>query len=165
MKKAPTLLVRKVGHVLHAADVVTDDYLAEIPQGREIAMKPWLPRNPRFHRTAMGYLNMVANNNDIFTDIDAIKKHVMLELGMFEVFIGHDGQTVYRMLESIDFDSMDEVHFRRFMRRAEFIITRDIMPLGVEDYVQFKRELGKQVAQYEGGADAGASPAPTEDQG
>jgi hypothetical protein len=162
MKKATTLLVRKVGAVLHPADIVSDDYISELPQGTELHMKPWLPRNPRFHRTAMGYLSMVAQNNETFTDLDSLKKWLLLEMGMYEIFIGHDGRQVYRLYDSVAFSEMDEVHFRRFMRRAEYLIGEKLMNWGVDDYVAFKREAGRQIAQYEG-EHARASPTSTED--
>lgn len=162
--KPPTLLVRKVGHALHPADIVTDDYLAEVPNNSELHMQPWLPRNPRFHRTAMGYLHTVANSNEIYDSLDKLKKWLLLEMGLYEVFISHDGNTAYRLYDSIDFSSMDEVHFRRFMRRAEFLINRDILTnFDVDDYVKLKKAVSRQSMQYEGELND-PPPAPPPDQ-
>ena len=164
MKKVTTLLVRKIGHALHPADIVTDEYLGEVAQGRELHMKPWVPRNPRFHRTAMGYMHSVANSTDAFESLEKLMTWLKLEMGLYEIFVGHDGKDVYRLADSIDFGSMDEVHFRRFMRRAEFLINRDILPgWGVEDYVLLKKEAAQQSARYEGEQPDEPPPAPAAD--
>lgn len=157
--KVPVLLVRNMGNgELRAADIVTDDYLAEVARGKELHVKSWFPRNPKFHRLAMSYLHHVAENQDRFDDLEDLMMWLKIRVGHFTLFhkdeiscpkCGHHfGGTVYRLLDSIDFGSMDEKHFRRFMRRVEYLVMTELIP-GL-DIKTFEVEVLKTVASYEG---------------
>ena len=126
-KAVKNILLRKVDNALWAADPVSDEYVRQIGPGKEIMCKPWYPRNPKFHRFCMAYLHLVAENQDRFADFEEFMDWIKIKTGHFTIFAGLTGDT-YRLADSIGFDAMDEVHFRRFMRRCEHWIAEELIP-------------------------------------
>jgi hypothetical protein len=149
-ERGAKLLLRRDRHILHPADPVSEDYVNDVPHGGVIFATVWTNRSTRFHNLAMSYLHQVAQNNDVYSSVDELINYLAIETGNYTMFVGHDGENIRRLRGSIDFDTMDEVAFRRWMRRVQYIIARDIINgLTLEEYAdQFNREAVKTAHEY-----------------
>jgi len=68
------------------------------------------PRNVKFHRKFFALLNLVYNNQDVYSNIEDLREDLTIEAGYFRLTENIKGQTVKRA-KSISFASMDETGF------------------------------------------------------
>jgi len=69
-----------------------------------------LPRNYRFHKKFFALLNLVYNNQDVYTNIDDLREDLTIEAGYYRLTENIKGQTIKRA-KSISFANMDEAEF------------------------------------------------------
>jgi len=69
-----------------------------------------LPRNYRFHKKYFALLNLVYNNQDVYTNIEDLREDLTIEAGYFRLTENIKGQTVKRA-KSISFAQMDDAEF------------------------------------------------------
>lgn len=112
------------GNALVPADMMADEMLREIPDGREVLVTVRRPRSPRNHAHFFAILHRALEHMpescqifDERTLLDAIK----LAVGHVRRVRTLNGITL-EMPDSIDFSSMPEDRFQRFKARALYIL-------------------------------------------
>lgn len=123
------LSFRRVGHALYPSDDVTMHWLEEVQQNIDIIGDLRVPRNAKNHRHMFAILNEAAHNIDGFATVDDLLEFLKLEAGMYKVR-GHStkksgGVTIETQIityESLNFESMDEMRFRRVKARFMWIL-------------------------------------------
>lgn len=68
------------------------------------------PRNIKFHKKFFSLINMVFQNQEVYTDINNLRKELTKACGYYTEYINHKGITVYEA-KSISFAKMDEFEF------------------------------------------------------
>lgn len=109
------------GHALWPADAAADEFLAGIPEGREVMVVIRRPRSPSHHRLFFGLLRKVVENSDLWQDEDELLDAVKIAVGHTKPVQLLDG-TIERRPRSISFASMGQDAFSRFFNRAAFIL-------------------------------------------
>lgn len=126
----PKLSFRRVKHALFPSDDVTMSWMEEVQQNVDIIGDLRIPRNAKNHRHMFAILNEAAHNIDGFADVDSLLEYLKLEAGMYKVR-GHstkkmaDGSRIETQVityESLNFESMDEVRFKRVKARFLWIL-------------------------------------------
>lgn len=123
------LSFRRSGRGLYPSDDVTVDWLDSVQQNIDIVGDLRVPRNARNHKHMFAILNEAAQNIDGFADVESLLEFLKLEAGMFKVR-GHvsttKGNTIIdRQIityESLNFESMDEIRFKRVKARFLWIL-------------------------------------------
>jgi len=78
------------------------------------------PRNLKFHKKFFSLINMVFHNQDIFQDIDQLRKELTKAAGYYVQYVNHRGVMVYEA-KSISFAKMDNTEFEELY--SKFIDT------------------------------------------
>lgn len=124
------LSFRRKGLALHPSDDVTMDWLESVQQNIDIVGDLRVPRNAKNHRHMFAILNEAASNIDGFGSVDDLLEYLKLETGMYKVRgtstkTARDGSRVDTQIityESLNFESMDEVRFKRVKSRFLYIL-------------------------------------------
>lgn len=111
---------RKGNHLV-PSDFVADETVLSIKEGGEVMVRVWKARSPKYHRYFFAMLRIVLGNLDEETSrwsderdlLDALK----LATGHYRIVIGFDGASTVA-LDSIAFESMDEIKFRTFFEKC-----------------------------------------------
>jgi len=67
-------------------------------------------RNYKFHRKFFALINMVFENQEVFTNINTLRKELTIESGYYTEYVDFQG-VVQREAKSISFSSMDDMEF------------------------------------------------------
>lgn len=126
----PKLSFRKSGHGLFPSDDHTMEWLDEVTSGVDIVGDLRVPRNARNHRHMFAILGEAAKNIDGFASVDDLLEFLKLETGMYKVRAAgtktrSDGTTINIQTityESLNFESMDEVRFKRVKERFLYVL-------------------------------------------
>ena len=109
------------GNALYPVDVHADEFLASLPEGKEMLVTIRRPRSPHHHRWWFALLHKVVSNSERWNDEEEL-------LDVLKIAVGHtkpvellDG-TIYRLPKSISFSSMGEDVFQRFTKRALYVL-------------------------------------------
>lgn len=117
--------VRK-GNALVPADFAADEFLREIGEGREVMISVRKARSPQHHRFFFAMLRKVCENSDQWQSEDALLDDLKIAVGHRETHVNAlTGETVVRA-KSINFASMEEFTFRRFVKRCCFVLAKAI---------------------------------------
>jgi len=68
-------------------------------------------RNILLHKKFFSLINLVFDNQEIYTNIDDLRKDLTIEAGFYEEVSNMFTGEVYRKAKSINFSSMDDVEF------------------------------------------------------
>jgi hypothetical protein len=105
------------------ADFVADEFLARIPDRREVLMSVRLARSPPHHRWFFGMLRkVVSNTDDRWGDEDDLLDDLKLAAGHAVRRVNMLTGAIEKIAKSINFASMSEDKFRRFRDRCLYII-------------------------------------------
>lgn len=123
------LSFRRDGHGLYPSDDVTMEWIEQVQQGVDVIGDLRVPRNAKNHRHMFAILQEAAHNIDGFADVDQLLEYLKLEAGMYKVR-GHATRTKGNMTiesqiityESLNFESMDEMRFKRVKARFLWIL-------------------------------------------
>ncbi len=85
------------------------------------------PRNIKFHRKFMALLNVVFDNQEIYTNFDAMRYEITMRSGFFMAHTNIKGETMY-FPKSIAFANMDELEFNKLFDKAIDVILKHFMP-------------------------------------
>ncbi len=111
------------GGALFPADIAADEFLAAIPEGREVMVTIRRGRSVPQHRLMFGVLRKVVDNSEIWNDESELLDAVKLAVGHTELRMTLDGKG-YRAPKSISFAAMGQDHFQRFFNRAMYVLGR-----------------------------------------
>lgn len=67
-------------------------------------------RNYQFHKKFFALINMVFENQEVFTNIDTLRKELTIESGFYTEYVDFQG-IIQKEAKSISFASMDEIEF------------------------------------------------------
>lgn len=98
-----------------------------------------MPRNIKFHRKFFALINLVYQNQELYTNIEHLRKDLIIASGNYESRYNLDG---FEVLEpkSISFSKMDEAEFSDLYSSVVDVICK---------YFHFdKEELITEVSQY-----------------
>lgn len=110
------------GNSLVAADFAAEEFLAGIPNGREVLVTVRRPRSPRHHRWFFALLRKVVENSELWHDEDDLLDDLKLATGHASRRVNVlTGETVL-VARSINFASMPEDPFKRFKMRCLHVL-------------------------------------------
>lgn len=112
------------GNALVPADIAAVEWMATIPQKREVLVEIRRPRSPLFHRWFFVLLKLTIDatgSRAIWPTEENLLNALKLEVGHVEDVVRFDG-TIERRAKSIAFASMTHDEFARFVRRCCWVI-------------------------------------------
>ena len=71
------------------------------------------PRNLKFHKKTYALFNMVFQNQEVYTNVDHLRKDLTIEAGYYEERLNIFGEIV-KEPKSISFASMDDLQFGEY---------------------------------------------------
>lgn len=113
--------VRDGQHYLVPADVSAEEWLAAIPVNKEILVSGRRPRYPLHHRWFFLLLSRIVQSAPGFEDATDLLDAIKLAVGHVKRQQKLSGEVVL-LPRSIDFASMGEDEFIRFVARAKYVI-------------------------------------------
>ena len=114
------------GNCLIPSDFAADEFLAGIPDGREVLVTVRRPRNPKHHRKFFAMLRQALDNRDDWGDEDDLLddlKHAVRHIERRKNAI--TGEVTERA-RSINFASMGQDAFARFYNRCRFVLAQTL---------------------------------------
>lgn len=97
------------------------------------------PRNIQFHRKFFALINLVFQNQDLYTNMDHLRNDLTIRSGHYDTHFDMDGIEVFSA-KSISFASMDDHEFQDFYNSVVDTIVK---------YFHFdKQDIIDNVAQY-----------------
>jgi hypothetical protein len=121
------LIKQSGGSFLPAFDT---DYetMKKIKTGETIQVTYVKPRNIGHHRKFFALINMVFENQEVYTNAKHLRKELTKAAGYYDTYTNHKGITCYEA-QSISFASMDQTDFddlyQRFLDKVEEIFHFD----------------------------------------
>jgi hypothetical protein len=116
---------RRVGCTLVAVDFAAQEMLDSISEGKEVLITIRQPRSPEFHRRFFAILRRVVETSDVYQDEEEL-------LSCLKICVGHtkpvqlpNGE-VYRLPRSINFASLGQDAFQRFVKRSLYVLGKMI---------------------------------------
>jgi len=86
------------------------DKLRKINRGVDLEIEIKQPRNYKFLKKFFALINMVYENQDIYINIDHLRKDLTIEAGFYEEHADFNGEII-RTAKSISFAKMTEAEF------------------------------------------------------
>lgn len=71
------------------------------------------PRNYEFHKKFFALINMIFDNQEIYKDLDDLRRDLTIEAGYYDTYINIHGEEV-KKAKSISFYKMEEHNFQEF---------------------------------------------------
>ena len=116
----------RLGNRLAPSDFMSDEFLASIPQGKEVLVKIRRARNVKHHRKLFALLNKVKDNSDQWPSVDVLLDELKLATGLAEVRVNTLTKKAYAVPASISFASMAQDQFAAWYEQAIVIAARAI---------------------------------------
>jgi hypothetical protein len=110
------------GNALLPVDFAADEMLADIKEGQEVIVTYRKPRSPEHHRFFFAMLRKVCEATGLWQDEDALLDAVKLATNHVRKVRRMDGE-VLELPRSINFASLPQDPFRRFVNRAKYVIS------------------------------------------
>lgn len=112
----------KRGGALLAADFAAEEFLSGIPDGREVVVTVRRARSPAHHRWFFGLLRKVVDNSEHWSDEDECLEDVKIMTGHVVKRVNLMTGEIVLATKSINFASMPQDPFNRFVKRACFVL-------------------------------------------
>lgn len=119
----------KRGNALVPADIMSDDFLSTIKDGKEVLITIRRPRNPKHHRLLFAALKITIDNTDKWPSVEVLLDDLKVLTGLFETRINALTGIPYIKAKSISFAAMSQDVFASWFDRATFKLAEAI---GVE---------------------------------
>lgn len=111
------------GNALVPADYNAEDWLREIPEGKEILIDWRKPRHPENHRHMFAILNLASEQLPDYPDTDSLLDALKIAVGHVRPVMKADGEMIF-LPKSVNFGAMGEDAFKRFKNRALWVLSR-----------------------------------------
>jgi hypothetical protein len=111
--------INSIGKIVPLYDSGYDSF-KKVKRNTELQIEITQPRNIKFHRKFFSLINMVFDNQELFEDIEILRKELTILSGFYTEYTSFDGE-VKREAQSISFASMDEIKFNELY--SKFIDT------------------------------------------
>lgn len=116
------------------------DNLKKVPVNEIIKVEYKKTRNLRFHRKFFALINLVFQNQSVYSNIDHFRKHLTIASGFYDTTICLETGAEVKEAKSIKFSKMDEIEFSELYSR--FIDT-------VNEYFGIdKEDLMREIEQF-----------------
>ena len=115
--------LKRDNHLI-AADFAAEEFLAGIPNGREVVVTVRRARSPKHHRWFFALLHKVVANSEHWVDEEDLLDDLKLATGHAERRVNILTGETYRVAKSINFASMAEDPFRRFKERCLYVLAK-----------------------------------------
>jgi hypothetical protein len=109
------------------ADQFAEEFLATIPDGREVLVTVRKPRSVQFHRLLFALLRKVVENTDRWANERLLLEDLKLATGLFETRVSALTGMPYPVPASISFASMNADEFHRWFDKAITVLARDVL--------------------------------------
>lgn len=90
------------------------------------------PRNVQFHRKFMALVNLVYDNQERYTNREALLTELKLQVGHYQEHVTLGGKLIYQP-KSISFASMDDDEFSIFYAKVVDVVLRHFLTGMSED--------------------------------
>jgi len=84
--------------------------LKKCKKGTELSFEVKQKRNIQFHRKFFALINMVYDNQEVFNNIDHLRKELTIASGFYDTYTNFEGQE-RKEAKSISFSKMDDIEF------------------------------------------------------
>jgi hypothetical protein len=108
-------------------DCMADEFLASLPDGKEILVRISKPRSVRFLRLLFALLRKVVENTDRWANERLLLEDLKLATGLFETRVSALTGMPYPVPASISFASMNADEFHRWFDKAITVLARDVL--------------------------------------
>lgn len=115
------------------SDVMADEFLAGIPEGREVLVSIRRPRNPRHHRLLFALLRKVRENTDRWASDQELLDDLKLATGLFETRVNLVTKKAYAVPGSISFASMPQDEFALWFDRVVHVLATNVLGVTSEE--------------------------------
>jgi hypothetical protein len=126
------LYVVKNNGALYPANEEAEEYFKKVKQGVIISCEMRRPRNYKNHKRMFALLQIVLDNQEIFTTIEQLKEAIKLMVGHVEYTRVLDKSTkewaTVEIPKSISFASMPELEFQDYFSKSIDAIIKYIIP-------------------------------------
>lgn len=119
--------IKTLGGSLSPMNEIGADTLRSVEVGDFVLVEIRRPRNPRFHRKFFALINLIYQNQTIYTTIDDLLDAIKIYVGYYETLELRDGTKVARP-KSIAFHKMDEAKFEQFVESVYQVVREKIIP-------------------------------------
>jgi len=109
------------------ADIMADELLSGIPEGREVLISIRRPRNPKHHRLLFALLRKVRDNSDRWDSDQALLDDLKLATGLFETRVNLVTKKAYAVPGSISFASMSQDQFRAWFDQVLVVLATNVL--------------------------------------
>ena len=114
------------GGALVPSDFAAEEFLSEVKDGQEVLLTVRKARSPQHHRWFFALLHKVVENSDDWQTEEEVLDALKLATGHTERRMTLDG-AVYVAPRSISFAAMGEEAFRRFRKRACYVLATKVL--------------------------------------
>lgn len=118
--------VKRQGKLV-AADIMADELLSGIPEGREVLVSIRRPRNPKHHRLLFALLRKVRDNSEQWDSDQALLDDLKLATGLFETRVNLVTKKAYAVPGSISFASMSQDAFRVWFDQVLVVLATNVL--------------------------------------
>jgi hypothetical protein len=143
------------GNTLVPADFMAEEWLRELPEGKEVLIDWRKPRHPENHRHMMAILHLACEHLPEHADTESLLDALKIAVGHVRPVMKADGDMIF-LPKSISFASLGEDAFRRFKNRALYVLSRI---LGF-DAVTLLPEIDERNAKHNSGEMMDSRPEP-----
>ena len=119
--------MRRQGLRLLPVSKVDEDALEEIPEHKDLSVTITRHRSNKQHRFFWAILQKVCENHDVYQRGEQLLLFLKIRLGYVEEVRFH-GDQVWWVAQSISFNAMDQIEFKKFFDAAMDVITTEIIP-------------------------------------
>lgn len=113
-----TCFVKQGGRLI-PADLHADEFLAKIPEGKEVIITIRRPRSPQHHRWFFAALSLVIENtDDKWPDVEVLLEDLKFATGHYQKRVNALTGEIYVVVKSISFAAMPQDAFQRFVKRC-----------------------------------------------
>lgn len=107
-------------------DVMAEELMAFLPDGKDVLVTIRRARNPKHHRLLWALLKKVVENTDRWSDERELLDSLKLATGLFEARIAFNG-VPFAVPASISFAAMDQARFAEWYAKAVAVLARDVL--------------------------------------
>lgn len=119
--------MRRQGARLVPVSMVDEEALNDIPEGKDLTVTVARQRSTKQHRFFWALLNKVCENHDTYRRAEQLLLWLKIRMGYVENIQFHDGNVCW-IPQSISFNAMDQIEFKKFFDAALDVIVNEVIP-------------------------------------
>ena len=113
-------LFQRVGNYLMPADTAAEEFVHSLPEGKKLLMDHREPRHPENHAHFFAILHVACEQLE-YADEDELLDALKMAVNHVRPIQKLDGEIIF-LPKSINFASMGEDKFKRFKKRALYVL-------------------------------------------